>query len=132
MILTNNTENTVERLDRRMSLPSWVPVISSGSREENFSLETILAQIPPVLSYLPDDTEDGKTCTTTVSSTSSVHRGAASGGSSLWKDSYSLSVASSDLPISRWSHDEEKLLSPLQVCYNMYMYKSISLTLLRS
>ena len=48
----------------------------------------------------------------------------ASAGSRLkvYKDSYTLSVASSDLPISRRSHDKEKLICPLQVCY-MYMYK---------
>ena len=79
---------------------------------ENFSLETILADFPPVPSFLPDNTEDGATCTTTVPSTSSVNRGAASGGSSLWRDSNTLSVASSDLP------DEEKLLWPLEVRMN--------------
>lgn len=56
---------------------------STGSGEENSSLETILAQLPPMPIFLPDDTEDGATCTTTVPSTSIVHCGAASGGSSL-------------------------------------------------
>ena len=117
-----------------MSLPSCVLVISLNTKkdiiqnipdspllasetlsyaEESYAednTETILAQLPPVPSFLPDDTEDGATCTTTV------HRGAASSGCSLQSESYTLSAASADLPISRWSPDEEKLLWPLEVC----------------
>ena len=81
-------------------------------REEN-SVETLLAQIPSPPSFLPDDMEDGKKRTTPVPSMSSVHHAAgsaASAASSLWRDS------KSDLPISRGSDDEVKLLWPLEVC----------------
>ena len=78
-------------------------------REEN-SVETLLAQIPSPPSFLPDDMEDGKKWTTPVPSMSSVHHAAASAASSLWRDS------KSDLPISRGSDDEVKLLWPLEVC----------------
>ena len=78
-------------------------------REEN-SVETLFAQIPSPPSFLPDDMEDGKKRTTPVPSKSSVHHAAASAASSLWRDS------KSDLPISRGSDDEVKLLWPLEVC----------------
>lgn len=84
-------------------------------REENH-VETLLKQIPSPPSFLPDDKEHGTTCKTPVSSMSSVHHGAASGRSSLRRDSNTLSVFSFDSPTSRWSHDEVKLLWPLKVC----------------
>ena len=91
-------------------------VMSARIGEEHFSLEALLEQLPSPPSPLPNDTKDGATCSTTASapSTSSVHR-ATSGGSSLSRDSYTWSIASSDLPFSL-SHDEEKLVWPLQVC----------------
>ena len=91
-------------------------VMSAGIGEENFSLEALLKQLPSPPSPHPDDTKDGATFSTTASapSTSSVHR-ATSGGSSLSRNSYTWSIASSDLPLSL-SHDEEKLVWPLQVC----------------
>jgi len=91
-------------------------VMSAHIEEEHFSLEALLEQLPSPPSPHPDDTKDGATFTTTASapSTSSVHR-AASGGSSLSRDSYTWSIASSDLPFSL-SHDEEKLVWPLEVC----------------
>ena len=85
--------------------------------EQHFSLEALLEQLPSPPSRHPNDMKDGPTCSTTASgppSTSSVHR-ATSGGSSLSRDSYTWSIASSDLPFSL-SHDEEKLVWPLQVC----------------
>ena len=91
-------------------------VMSAGIGEEHFSLEALLEQLPSPPSPHPDDTKDGATFSTTASapSTSSVHR-VTSGGSSLSRDSYTWSIASSDLPFSL-SHDEEKLVWPLQVC----------------
>ena len=91
-------------------------VMSAGIGEENFSLEALLKQLPSPPSPHSDDTKDGATFSITASapSTSSVHL-ATSGGSSLSRDSYTWSIASSDLPFSL-SHDEEKLVWPLQVC----------------
>ena len=77
-------------------------VMSAGIGEENFSLEALLEQLPSPPSRDPNDTKDCPTCSTT-------------GGSSLSRDSYTWSIASSDLPFSL-SHDEEKLVWPLQVC----------------
>ena len=94
-------------------------IMSAGRGEENFSLEALLKRLPSPPSPLPDDTKDGATCSIPASapSTSSVHR-AASSGSSLSRDSYTWSIASCDLPFSL-SHDEEKLLWPLEVCCNI-------------
>ena len=94
-------------------------VMSAGIAEENFSLEALLKQLPSPPSTHPDDTKDGATCSTTASAplTSSVHR-AATGGSSLSRDSYMWSIACSDLPLSL-SHDEEILVWPLKVCCNI-------------
>ena len=91
-------------------------VMSAGIGEENFSLEALLKQLPSPPSPHSDDAKDGATFSTTASapSTSSVHR-ATSGGSSLSRDSYTWSIASSDLPFSL-SPGEEKLVWPLQVC----------------
>lgn len=91
-------------------------VMSAHIEEEHFSLEALLEQLPSPPSPHPNDTKDGATFSITASapSTSSVHR-ATSGGSSLSRDSYTWSIASSDLPFSL-SHDEEKLVWPLQVC----------------
>ena len=91
-------------------------VMSAHIEEEHFSLEALLEQLPSPPSPHPNDTKDGAAFSTTASalSTSSVHR-AASGGSSLSRDSYTWSIASSDLPLSL-SHDEEQLVWPLQVC----------------
>ena len=85
-------------------------VMSAHIGEEHFSLEALLEQLPSPPSPHPDDTKDGATFSTTASapSTSSVHR-ATSGGSSLSRNSYTWSIASSDLPFSL-SHDEEKLV----------------------
>jgi len=94
-------------------------VMSAHIEEEHFSLEALLEQLPSPPSPHPDDTKDGATFTTTASapSTSSVHR-AASGGSSLSRDSYTWSIASSDLPFSL-SHDEEKLVWPLEETFDI-------------
>ncbi|XP_067025836.1 uncharacterized protein [Acropora muricata] len=94
-------------------------VMSAGIGEENFSLEALLKQFLSLPSPPPDDTKDGAKFSTTASapSTSSVHR-ATSGGSSLSRDSYTWSIASSDLPLSL-SPGEEKLVWPLQETFDI-------------
>ena len=89
-------------------------LMNNGSGEENFSLETLLEQLPPVPSFLPDEPKDGATCTTTkVASMFSVPC-AASGGLTLWRDSYKWNRALTNLP-SKYSPGEEKLLWPIEV-----------------
>ena len=98
-------------------------LMSNGSGEENFSLETLLAQLPPVPSFLRDESKDGATCTTNkVPKRFSVHC-AASGGPSLWRESNKWNIALTNLP-SRCSPGEEKLLWPLEVCYIVNIKRS--------
>ena len=88
-------------------------LMNNGSGEENFFLETLLEQLPPVPSFLPDEPKDGATCTTKVPSMFSVPC-AASGGPSLWRDSYKWNTALTNLP-SKCSPGEVKLLWPIEV-----------------
>ena len=105
---SNNAQENCRHQTRQRSGEEY-ETTEACDREEN-SFETLLAQIPSPPSFLPDDMEDGKKRTTPVPSISSVHHAAASAASSLWRDS------KSDLPISRGSDDEVKLLWPLEVC----------------
>ena len=98
-------------------------LMSTGSAEENFSLETLLAQLPPVPSFLPDESKDGGTCTTTkVPKRFSVHC-AASGGPSLWRESNKWNIGLTNLP-SKCAPGEEKLTWPLEVCYIVNIKRS--------
>ena len=78
-------------------------------------LEQLLPNPP---SFSPKDIRDGET--TAMSTTSE----AGSGASSLSQDSYMWSLTSSSLPPpNSLSDDEERLISPLEVCCSKYTNK---------
>lgn len=95
---------------------------NAGSEVETFVRATLpdeLEQlIPNPPSFSPKDIRDG---TTTAMPTTSE---AGSGASSLSQDSYMWSLTSSSLPPpNSLSDDEERLISPLEVCYSKYTNK---------
>ena len=91
--------------------------MSNGSDEENIAFDRLLSalgQIPIPPSSSPDTMKEGST---TARSANLVNRG-------LWQESYMWSLTSSSLPPpNSLSDDEERLISPLQVCCSKYTNK---------